>query len=323
MAFATGTARLADTSSDWRVPRAATEAQQQQQFLAQQQSTMYQYQMALQALNLQTVQMQERLIAQMTQTVQQEIDPPTDDDLRQRRFAALSNLQRAQQNRTSPEPEPRTANRLSFNGTESFLEQAVARRTGSSPPDEQPSFIRGHVRSASSTDSSQSIGLSESNKRMTSPSTGLTLVLSQPGDSFPSPTLDRSIKRLSIRTPPARSGSGSDSSSSSPRTPASEHTSESFSFESVTSVHTDDGKDASLATRLNPSAPAFNPVRHVSAPLFRPASPLAKPVRQPKGPCSDEQLATLNFAGRVRARAFNQMKSRLRATSPVAAVFSL
>jgi hypothetical protein len=240
----------------------------------------------------------------MSQTVQQNDYAPSEEETRQRRSAALSNLQRAQQNRAaSPEPDTpnpaadRRANRLSFNGSDSFLEQAVARRTAQSPPVEQPNFTRGHSRSASSTSSSQSVMLSEFNKRMTSPSTGLTLVLSQPGDSFPSPTMDKALKRLTIRTD--KPATESDSSNSSPRTPPSEdNTSESYSFESVTTAYTEDGKDGSPLTRLNPSAPAFNPipmpVRQVSGPIFRPGSPAAaKPIRQPKGPCSEDQMDTL------------------------------
>jgi hypothetical protein len=191
---------------------------------------------------------QERLMAQMQQTTaaMELNDEPSEEEMeagRQRRSAALSNLQRAQQNRTSPEPEgparPRSANRLSFNGTENFLEQAVARRTAQSPP-EQAHFVRGHQRSASSTSSSRSVMLSEQHKRMMSPSTGLTLVLSQPGDSFPSPTLGRSNRPLVVNTAGA---ADSDSANSSPRTPQSEgNSSEVYSFESMTSVHTGTAK---------------------------------------------------------------------------------
>ena len=260
-----------------------------------------------------------------------------DENTDTRRRNALQNLQRAQQQRSNSGDsedmgelrQPKRPSRLSFAGGEGLAEKALARkRSGAfSPPatppvlPDQPAtpvFMTHHRK----TSSNSSGGSQFAGRKHMSPPSGPTLVLSEPGEKYPSPT-------------------------SSPQSSDSDSNSEVASFESTTTVASDGLKPmpktqravSESAIKLNPAASSFNP----TAPSFTPEpeqrkrhsgiglnypSTLDRPqgfrnytappsmnhgavaFRQPKGPAKEDELESKNFNGRMRKQALKALNRR-------------
>jgi len=263
----------------------------------------------LQQMRLQSLEIQERILAAAASTRSDPfgnqrgwiqpmsagyIDrtfPPSQSALEERRDA-LAGLQRAQRNRTASQQHgpPQTA---SVDGRFSQRQRL-------------PSF-----------DSIESLHQSPSPTSPPSPSlktgqsspTGPTLVLSKPGDAYPSPPL--SIKGCS---PPSQSHHQKSDSESSTN---SSELSERSSFESNDTSILSSSSPLQLRPKLNPTAAIFNPLPQ--PPRQQPQQPQQQQqqqrffsliegprsivIRQPKGPVNDEELIQKNFALRIRKRA--------------------